>query len=703
MGKKRKDSNRIRDQASGHTNRSQLPQTAEAVHPDTRPHPRSTQDLPSTLNSPLTSTSILPPDPNLLIIRNPLPPTNLPSHRGDYVTEAISSVSPGTVNVVGHDQINNVTNVTHIHMNPGAGELPHTSQDYCRRFNTLTQNKTLVNPSVTQRGCWCVALDLAIFSSMTLPQDPLFNKLSHVAEASFDASTPASRRACTEKTRTIMIEAIKAWSTDATKPNIYWMNGMAGTGKTTIAYSLSIILTTLNILGSTFFCSRLVDECTKVDRIFPTIAYNLARKYPPLASTILKALIKNPDIAKRTISQQFTELILNPMRASAKDLAGQTIVVVIDALDECANQTEVQTFLSIIFQRSSEFPLKIFITSRPEQLVRVGFNRQNPDSYSKFILHDIERDIVNADIKLYAVERLVDIVDGRSDFQDSGDDWPPGDKVNVLVRRSNRLFIYAKTVCDYIGEPGGNISERLDVAILPREEPEKGTGDTLDTSELDKLYRDILDRAIPKRASEHDRLKMVLSAIISIRNPLSARGLGTLLETDPSSIKSTLGSLHSVISVPQSLDAPVSTFHASFPDCLTEPTRSHQHFLPSSTSHEMLAKRCLSVMNSSLKENICDLRGYPSNKTIANKTITAHIFEGLAYAYVYWVSHLTASGKDEIQNSEDVHELLDDFLCEHILHWMECLSLLKQLHVAIESLQMMEGWILVSGSFSITQ
>jgi hypothetical protein len=311
---------------------------------------------------------------------------------------------------------------------------------------------------------------------------------------------------------------------------------------------------------------------------------------------------------------------------------------------------------------------------------------------------------VNSDIELYVGERLVEMVDGRSDFQECGDDWPPRDKVEVLVHRANRLFIFAKTVCDYIGEPGGNISDRLDAATFSRGKLDKSrqvSGIALDTSELDRLYRDILDRAIPKQTDERVQLKKIVSAVISIRNPVSARGLSTLLEIGPGTVKSSLSSLYSVISVPQSLDEPISTFHTSFPDCLTESTRSHQHFLPSSESHQMLAKSCLSLMNSSLKENICDLDGRPANNDIANETISAHISEGLAYACVYWASHLTAAGKEDFQAEDDVRNLLNEFLRDHVLHWMECLSLLGRLNIAIESLREIEGWLLVRESTSI--
>jgi hypothetical protein len=218
------------------------------------------------------------------------------------------------------------------------------------------------NERVTENFLSVCGIGALSFPSISLPKDPLFNKLSHVVEASFDASTSSLRRPCTERTRMTILETIKEWSMDMSQPSIYWMNGMAGTGKTTIAYSLSLILTSIHILGATFFCSRLVDECSKVERIFPTIAHNLARNYPSIASTILEVLKNDPDVAKRNLNQQFTELLVKPIRVATETLARKPIVVAIDALDECVNQTEVQNLLCILFRRSSELSFKIFIT-----------------------------------------------------------------------------------------------------------------------------------------------------------------------------------------------------------------------------------------------------------------------------------------------------------------------------------------------------
>lgn len=215
---------------------------------------------------------------------------------------------------------------------------------------------------------------------------------------------------------------------------------MAGTGKTTIAYSFCERLSQENLLGATFFCSHRIDECANVEYIFPTLAHGLARSRPSLALPLLEVLKKDADAGHHSIAQQFIDLFVTPIKAALPELNDIITIVVIDALDECAVQTAVQSLLSIMSRHSAHFPIKFFVTSRPEQAIRRGFKLQGPDTYSKFLLHDVEKDIVSADIKLYLVESLIAIVEGRSDF-DVSTDWPPKRPLETLVRRADRYAI----------------------------------------------------------------------------------------------------------------------------------------------------------------------------------------------------------------------------------------------------------------------
>src|SRR4051794_18713459 len=102
--------------------------------------------------------------------------------------------------------------------------------------------------------------------------------LNPANQAAYDSTVAPTvgRRSCTEYTRTEAVSNVTEWVRDLEGPSIFWMNGMAGTGKTTIACTLSEILKHGNRLAATFFCTRTTAECRDVTRIIPTIAYQLA-------------------------------------------------------------------------------------------------------------------------------------------------------------------------------------------------------------------------------------------------------------------------------------------------------------------------------------------------------------------------------------------------------------------------------------------
>ena len=79
-----------------------------------------------------------------------------------------------------------------------------------------------------------------------------------------DYSTAISRHRCTPETRTKILQDLKTWAKDEQGAKVYWMNGMVGTGKTTIRYSFCEWLATVQQLGANFFCSRTTSCAAKV-------------------------------------------------------------------------------------------------------------------------------------------------------------------------------------------------------------------------------------------------------------------------------------------------------------------------------------------------------------------------------------------------------------------------------------------------------
>ncbi|KAJ1299791.1 hypothetical protein OPQ81_012007 [Rhizoctonia solani] len=114
-----------------------------------------------------------------------------------------------------------------------------------------------------------------------------------------------NRLRCTKGTRLQVLLELDNWAQNPNAPNIYWMIGMAGTGKTTIAYTLAESLKARKALGASFFCTCISGECRDVGRIIPTIAYQLAHYSTSFQSALARILGNEPDIGHQTLTSQF--------------------------------------------------------------------------------------------------------------------------------------------------------------------------------------------------------------------------------------------------------------------------------------------------------------------------------------------------------------------------------------------------------------
>lgn len=64
-----------------------------------------------------------------------------------------------------------------------------------------------------------------------------------------------NRGGCLKGTRSAVLDEIELWMYDFGGPPVYWLNGLAGTGKTTIAQTIAERAFADGLLGASFFCS----------------------------------------------------------------------------------------------------------------------------------------------------------------------------------------------------------------------------------------------------------------------------------------------------------------------------------------------------------------------------------------------------------------------------------------------------------------
>src|ERR1044071_3719226 len=122
-------------------------------------------------------------------------------------------------------------------------------------------------------------------------------------------STTVKRGGCTAETREAIQQTLRDWITNPGTEKIYWMNGMAGTGKTTIAYSLCEWLEKTNRLGASIFSARISSPFRSLSKIIPTIAYQLARYSPAFRAVLCSILKDHPDAGTLNVVQQFEKLL----------------------------------------------------------------------------------------------------------------------------------------------------------------------------------------------------------------------------------------------------------------------------------------------------------------------------------------------------------------------------------------------------------
>ncbi|KEP49861.1 vegetative incompatibility protein HET-E-1 [Rhizoctonia solani 123E] len=506
--------------------------------------------------------------------------------------------------------------------------------------------------------------------------------LHTVKEAVYDSSlsTQVSRRSCTEGTRTAILAGLDTWLLDTSSASIYWMNGMAGTGKTTIAYSFCEQAEKRKQLAASFFCSRNAVECRNTSRIVPTIAYQLARYSTPYRSALCKVLGQNPDIGSKHVQKQFEQLLKEPLQ-QVKASIPDDLVVVIDALDECDDRNGVDLILDMLFRYAGQVPLKFLVTSRPEPEI---YHRMQLHTQSRAVihLHDIEASLVRADIALYLTEELAFMSPSRTE-------------VEQLAHRSGCLFIYAATLVRYIlyGKRVANPRQRLQSVLNLTSESTKKH------AEIDALYTAILESALHEaQMEEHETqdVKTVLRTVLFSQEPIDVETIAALGGLDdPERVVYALQPLRSVIYQSEKTGL-VSPLHASFPDFLLSYQRSGAFFCDVVQYSQLLAQRCFGVMKSQLRFNICELESsfVPDDEVNdLDARIEMNITRTLGYVCQYWASHLGMATRSGV-----LTRMLNEFLSQRLLFWMEVLNVMKMIDTGIDMLQKATVWISQIGS-----
>jgi len=497
------------------------------------------------------------------------------------------------------------------------------------------------------------------------------------------------RQGCLRGTRKGVLDDIELWSKDSNVSPIYWLNGLAGTGKSTIAQTIAERIFSDGRLGASFFCSRDFKDRRNLHYIFTTLAFQLAHKYHEFRSVLVPLLRSNPDIGHESLFNQMRELLVEPL--SSSDIS---TVVIIDALDECTDEDPQSAILSVMGRLVERIPnVKFFITGRPEPRIQSGFRlvllRPLTDV---FVLHEVEPSVINADIRLFLKHGLSELAERRGIERGT---WPKDEHLDLLCERAGGLFVYAVATLRFLDHTFARPSKQLDIITrAPGSTTHEGKAKLQSSTTLDSLYLSSFQNAFDGTDAEDDeKVRFVIGAVVLAANPLPPSTIATLVGLEKQEVMDLLRLIQSLLKLPEDPDSPVLPFHKSFPDFITDPLRcpNKRFHVSPRAGHLKLALSCLKLMNDSLEQNLLSLPNYALNSEVEDlqTRIEVRISTALKYACKSWYSHLTEVRGDITTAISS----LRSFLQEGFLAWLEVLSVIGAVRDAVTALEKLMLWL----------
>jgi hypothetical protein len=419
----------------------------------------------------------------------------------------------------------------------------------------------------------------------------------------------------------------------------------------------------------------------------------LARRVPALHRYICDVIVERSDIASLSLRDQWHYLVLRPLLKLDANGCQSSYVLIVDALDECDNDNDIRIVLRLLAEARSLMTvrLRVFITSRPEIPIRHGFYQLPDAEHQDFKLHNISPAIIDHDIAIFLEHELRLLGQERA----LGAGWPGEDVIERLVQSSNGLFIWAATACRYIRE-GKQLAPKRLATILEG----SSTSTTAPEKLLNGIYITLLRHSVSPDYAEEDKeylyttLRHLLGNIVVLLSPLSVTSLSRLLHVPKDNINQTLEDLHALLDIPTDQTRPLRLHHPSFRDFLLNKDRctDSNFWIDEKQAHQTLADRCISLMSTALKQDVCGV-GAPGTLVtdVEGSRIEQYLPPEVQYACLYWVYHLQKCGA-QLYDNDYIHQ----FLQTHLLYWLEALSWTRKVSAAIHAIASLEPIALVS-------
>ncbi|KAJ6572222.1 quinon protein alcohol dehydrogenase-like superfamily [Mycena capillaripes] len=489
---------------------------------------------------------------------------------------------------------------------------------------------------------------------------------------------------CMSGTRLDILKSIHEWANDLDGPNVFWLHGYPGTGKSAIAMTITAQLLESGCLASSFFFKREEFLSQTPKDLWCSVAYDFAEKYPEIRSKVILTLGSGEVVPHITGYEDiFKKLIIKPLEKPLLVPPGRMPILVIDALDECGGLTASRSYQKQVLESLGHWKhlpsqVKLFVTSRNEKnihsvlgsmgsqckVLEVG-EKTTPESY--------------LDIENY-LRHGFDVI--QSEYQSLPHPWPTSQDLKLLTDAAAGLFIWASTVLKLVGDhqPKREL-ERIIQTLKKKQQNQEHN-----MNQLEHLYQSLL---ISKFSSPTDVevFKQVAGAILVAQIPLALEDMHALVPSLTSQdLEFVCKQMNSVLDSESGL----RFVHQSFVDFLVNLPNESPFNYKKEVHEQQMTSACFMTMAEQLKFNIT---GVESSyfRTDVIPGLAQKISNHLYYACRFWSTHL--------QNVEGKESLLADifrFVHTQLLFWLEVLSACCVSGIASGALRYLDKWLLVN-------
>ncbi|KLO05511.1 hypothetical protein SCHPADRAFT_723450 [Schizopora paradoxa] len=501
---------------------------------------------------------------------------------------------------------------------------------------------------------------------------------------------------CVPGTRTGIFSEAQEWLNNPEAPNILWISGAPGAGKSAIATSLAKEVFPRLRLCAKVFAKRDFADRSNPSNLWRTLIYDIALSHAGLRGSLMEAL-SEPSVNINNQSDCLTLLI--------QAIEGQQhlpVVAVIDGIDECFvkdNEDWWMLLRTIADCANRSHSFKLVVASRDLNDIHCALQDVSQTVRLTTGTEALNQD--NADLETFF----------RSPRAALPASWLAEDTIQQLVKHASGSFIWAKLLVGLV-----KLNADLPIEDIMNEDIHGSTKD------VDVLYaRVLIDTLGQMSKEERSYSRAILSAIVLAKDVLRSDFLellpcNALSENEtqaPRSAKHLFGDLSSIITVDENLRVRIP--HKSFSDFFLNWDRCSKAFNRLGISrekqreyvnhgkadHANLAIACLRFMNKSL---IFNAYGIPTSHALNTEIpqLEAALVNkdyALVYGCQYWGEHLgraPRSYKNLNAIRARVHPLLRTLFHQKALYWLEILSLEKAVPSAKSSLrvakELLEGY-----------